>query len=172
MWLFRGRRHSIKRDAAGRSARQRAFELFGEGQRPSQVYRTIGIPARTAFRYFETFKKLRDRIETEPEKEETKPLKEALEKAVAERPDLILMDRSLPKIDGYEVTRRLKNRDEFKDIPIVALTAHAMRGDREKALEAGCEGYISKPINVRELPELIMSYLRGKRESILGGEER
>lgn len=97
---------------------------------------------------------------------------EALEKAVAERPDLILMDRSLPKIDGYEVTRRLKGREEFKDIPIVALTAHAMRGDREKALEAGCEGYISKPINVRELPELITSYLRGKKESILGGEER
>jgi two-component system cell cycle response regulator DivK len=96
---------------------------------------------------------------------------EALEKAVAERPDLILMDRSLPKIDGYEATRRLKGREEFKDIPIVALTAHAMRGDREKALEAGCEGYISKPINVRELPELILSYLRGKKESILGGEE-
>ena len=96
---------------------------------------------------------------------------EALEKAVGERPDLILMDRSLPKIDGYEVTRRLKGREEFKDIPIVALTAHAMRGDREKALEAGCEGYISKPINVRELPELITSYLRGKKESILGGEE-
>ncbi|MBW1675677.1 MAG: response regulator [Deltaproteobacteria bacterium] len=96
---------------------------------------------------------------------------EALEKAVAERPDLILMDRSLPKIDGYEVTRRLKSQQEFKDIPIVALTAHAMRGDREKALEAGCEGYISKPINVRELPELVTSYLRGKKESILGGEE-
>jgi len=97
---------------------------------------------------------------------------EALEKAVAERPDLILMDRSLPKIDGYEVTRRLKAQEEFKDVPVVALTAHAMRGNREKALEAGCDGYISKPINVRELPELIMSYLRGKRESILGGEER
>lgn len=97
---------------------------------------------------------------------------EALKKAVAERPDLILMDRSLPKIDGYEVTRRLKGQEEFKDIPIVALTAHAMRGDREKALEAGCEGYISKPINVRELPELITSYLRGKRESVLSGEER
>ena len=96
---------------------------------------------------------------------------EALEKAVAERPDLILMDRSLPKIDGYEVTRRLKGQEEFKDVPIVALTAHAMRGEREKALEAGCEGYISKPINVRELPELILSYLGGKRESILDGEE-
>jgi two-component system cell cycle response regulator DivK len=97
---------------------------------------------------------------------------EALEKAVAERPDLILMDRSLPKIDGYEVTRRLKSQQDFKDIPIVALTAHAMRGDREKALKAGCEGYISKPINVRELPGLILSYLRGKKESILDGEER
>jgi two-component system cell cycle response regulator DivK len=97
---------------------------------------------------------------------------EALEKAVAERPDLILMDRSLPKIDGYEVTRRLKGQEEFKDIPIVALTAHAMSGDREKALEAGCEGYISKPINVRELPELITSYLRGKKESILGGGKK
>ncbi len=96
---------------------------------------------------------------------------EALEKAVAERPDLILMDRSLPKIDGYEVTRRLKGREEFKNIPIVALTAHAMRGDREKALEAGCEGYISKPINIRELPGLITSYLGGRKEGILGGEE-
>lgn len=97
---------------------------------------------------------------------------EALEKAVGERPDLILMDRSLPKIDGYEVTRRLKSQEEFKDIPIVALTAHAMRGDREKALEAGCEGYISKPINVRQLPGLILSYLAGKRESIFDGEEK
>lgn len=97
---------------------------------------------------------------------------EALEKAVAERPDLILMDIAIPKIDGYEVTRRLKHREEFKDTPIVALTAHAMRGDREKALEAGCEGYISKPINVRELPEQIRSYLRGRWESILGGEEK
>jgi two-component system cell cycle response regulator DivK len=97
---------------------------------------------------------------------------EALEKAAAERPDLILMDRSIPKIDGYEVTRRLKGQQEFKHIPIVALTAHAMRGDREKALEAGCEGYISKPINVRELPELIRSYLQGKKESLFGKEEK
>ena len=96
---------------------------------------------------------------------------DALEKVVAERPDLILMDRSLPKIDGYEVTRRLKRQEGLKDIPIVALTAHAMKGDREKAIEAGCEGYISKPINVRELPGLIGSYLRGWRESIFGGEK-
>jgi len=93
---------------------------------------------------------------------------DALEKAVEERPDLILMDRSLPKIDGYEVTRRLKSQKALKDTPIVALTAHAMRGDREKALEAGCEGYISKPINVRALPEQVKAYLQGKRERSSG----
>jgi two-component system cell cycle response regulator DivK len=96
---------------------------------------------------------------------------EALEKAVSERPDLILMDIAIPKVDGYEVTKRLKSLEEFKGTPIVALTAHAMRGDREKALEAGCEGYISKPINIRELPEQVRSFLRGRWESIYGGEK-
>ena len=96
---------------------------------------------------------------------------DALEKAVSEKPDLILMDISIPKMNGYEVTKRLKSLDEVKKIPVVALTAHAMRGDRAKALEAGCEGYISKPINVRELPAQIKSYLRGKWESIVGGEK-
>jgi two-component system cell cycle response regulator DivK len=96
---------------------------------------------------------------------------DALEKAVSEKPDLILMDISIPKINGYEVTKRLKSIEEVKKIPVVALTAHAMRGDRVKALEAGCEGYISKPINVRELPAQIKSYLRGKWESIFGGEK-
>ncbi len=85
---------------------------------------------------------------------------EALEKVPVERPDLILMDISLPKIDGYEVTRRLKNQEIFKDIPIIALTAHAMKGDREKALEAGCEGYIPKPINIHELPNQIKLFLK------------
>jgi len=96
---------------------------------------------------------------------------EAIEKAVGERPDLILLDISIPKLDGYEVTRRLKSREEFKETPIVALTAHAMKGDRAKALEVGCEGYISKPINIRELPDQVKSYLRGKWESIYGGEK-
>ncbi|MGQ9570211.1 MAG: response regulator [Thermodesulfovibrionales bacterium] len=96
---------------------------------------------------------------------------EALEKAISEKPDLILIDISIPKINGYEVTKKLKSLDEFKDIPVVALTAHAMKGDRLKALEAGCEGYISKPINIRELPVQIKSYLRGKWESIFGGEK-
>lgn len=96
---------------------------------------------------------------------------DALEKAVSEKPDLILMDISIPKINGYEVTKRLKSLEEVKEIPVVALTAHAMRGDRAKALEAGCEGYISKPINVRELPAQVKSYMRGKWESIFGGEK-
>ena len=85
---------------------------------------------------------------------------DAFEKAIAESPDLILMDISIPKIDGYEVTRMLKSRKEFKYTPIVALTAHAMKGDREKAMESGCEGYIAKPINIHELPEQIKSYLK------------
>jgi len=77
----------------------------------------------------------------------------------------------LPKLSGYEVAKRLKEMDEFKDIPIIAFTAHAMKGDREKVLIAGFEGYISKPVNVRELPNQIKSYLRGKWESVLGGEQ-
>jgi two-component system cell cycle response regulator DivK len=95
---------------------------------------------------------------------------EALEKAVSEKPDLILLDISLPKLDGYEVVRRLKSIEEFRDTPVVAFTAHAMKGDREKVIVAGFEGYISKPVNIRELPDQIRSFIRGKRESILGGE--
>ena len=96
---------------------------------------------------------------------------EAVERAVAEKPDLILLDISIPKLNGYEVARILKNREEFKDIPIVALTAHAMKGDRMKALEAGCEGYITKPINVRELPAQVKSFIKGRWESMYDGEK-
>ncbi|VAW41459.1 hypothetical protein MNBD_DELTA04-973 [hydrothermal vent metagenome] len=84
---------------------------------------------------------------------------DALEKVTTERPDLILMDISLPKIDGHEVTRRLKSDKNFAAIPIIALTAHAMKGDREKALAAGCEGYITKPINVHDLYDRIKPFL-------------
>jgi two-component system, cell cycle response regulator DivK len=72
--------------------------------------------------------------------------------ALSERPDLILMDMSLPVIDGWEATRRIKANDGTRDIPVIALTAHAMAGDREKAMEVGCEDYDIKPI---EMPRLL-----------------
>ncbi|MEA1990838.1 MAG: response regulator [Thermodesulfobacteriota bacterium] len=85
---------------------------------------------------------------------------DGLEKAIAEQPDIILLDISLPKMGGYEVAENLRLREEFKHTPIIALTAHAMKGDEEKALQGGFSGYISKPINVRELPGQIEYYAK------------
>lgn len=76
---------------------------------------------------------------------------EAIEKTFTERPDLILMDISIPVIDGWEVTRRLKTDPKTENIPIIALTAHAMAGDAEKAKAAGCDGYIAKPCTPDEV---------------------
>jgi CheY-like chemotaxis protein len=75
-------------------------------------------------------------------------------------PDLILMDIALPGMDGLTLTRKLKADPRFKDVPVVALTAFAMKGDDRKALDAGCDGYITKPIDTRNLPEQVQTYLR------------
>ena len=77
---------------------------------------------------------------------------EAVDMAKSESPDLILMDMSLPVINGWDATRALKSNPETRSIPVIALTAHAMSGDREKALEAGCDDFETKPV---ELPRLL-----------------
>ncbi len=71
--------------------------------------------------------------------------------AMSERPDLILMDMSLPVIDGWEATRQIKSADATRRIPLIALTAHAMAGDREKAIEIGCDDYDTKPVEIARL---------------------
>jgi two-component system cell cycle response regulator DivK len=85
---------------------------------------------------------------------------EGLDVAEHERPDLILMDLSLPVVDGWEATRRLKANDELKSIPIIALTAHAMVGDEEKALAAGCDDYLVKPIDEKKLYAKLAKFLK------------
>ena len=84
-----------------------------------------------------------------------------LDMATSESPDIILLDMSLPIMDGWEVARKLKADDNLKAIPVIALTAHAMAGDREKTLEAGCDEYDTKPIEFKRL--------LGKIDTLLGG---
>jgi two-component system, cell cycle response regulator DivK len=82
--------------------------------------------------------------------------------AMSQLPDLILMDMSLPVIDGWEATRRIKANDATRKIPVIALTAHAMAGDREKAVEAGCDDYDTKPVEITRLLGKIAALLAAK----------
>lgn len=85
--------------------------------------------------------------------------KQGLDMATSEAPELILLDMSLPVMDGWEVAGHLKADDNLKGIPVIALTAHAMSGDREKALEAGCDEYDTKPVEFKRLVEKINTML-------------
>jgi two-component system, cell cycle response regulator DivK len=87
---------------------------------------------------------------------------QGLDMALSERPDLILMDMSLPVMDGWEATHRIKANDATRRIPIIALTAHAMAGDREKALEVGCDDYDTKPVEISRLVGKIAALLKPK----------
>lgn len=87
---------------------------------------------------------------------------QGVELASSEAPDLILMDMSLPGIDGWEATRRIKRAEQTRATPVIALTAHAMSGDRERALEAGCDDYDTKPIDLERLLGKIQSLLAAR----------
>jgi two-component system cell cycle response regulator DivK len=88
---------------------------------------------------------------------------EGIEIAQTYRPDIILVDINLPEVDGYQVTAKLKTVEALRDVPIVALTANVMKGDREKTLEAGCSGYIQKPVDIDLLPQQLEGFMRMKR---------
>ncbi len=90
---------------------------------------------------------------------QTKDGRKAMELAREHLPDLILMDIQLPEISGLEITKMIKEDDKLKDIPVVAVTAFAMKGDEEKIREGGCEGYIAKPISVPSFLETIAKFL-------------
>ena len=84
---------------------------------------------------------------------------QGIKKTEEEKPDLILMDLSLPRMDGWTATKHIKANPELQHIPVIALTAHAMVGDRERALEVGCDDYISKPINLKELASKLNDFI-------------
>ncbi|MFM8322018.1 MAG: response regulator [Chloroflexota bacterium] len=87
----------------------------------------------------------------------------ALKILETQTPDLILMDINMPDIDGYTLTSRLKAIPALKSVPIIAMTANALKGDRERSLDAGCDGYIQKPIDVDALPRQVFRFLALKK---------
>ncbi len=100
-----------------------------------------------------------DSLEQDYDLEQARDGLEGLNKVRLMHPDIILMDMSLPEMDGWEVSRCLKADPEVADIPIIALTAHAMNGDRQRCIEAGCNDYMPKPVNLKELGEMITKYI-------------
>ena len=90
---------------------------------------------------------------------------EALDMAIREQPDLIIMDIQLPKLNGLEVTRKLRDTLAFNHIPIIAITAYAMKGDKEEAINAGCDLYLTKPIDTRQLPKTIAEMLQQQQKT-------
>ncbi len=85
---------------------------------------------------------------------------QALDIIESEMPDLILMDINMPDVDGYTLTAQLKELPNTRDVPVIALTANVRKVDRERTLEAGCDGYIQKPIDVDSLPKIIAQYIK------------
>ena len=98
---------------------------------------------------------------------ETRSGMEVLDIARAQKPDLVLMDIQLPEVSGLDVTKWLKNDEALKSIPVIAVTAFAMKGDEEKIRQGGCEAYISKPISVTRFLETIQTYLNKPKEEPL-----
>ncbi len=91
---------------------------------------------------------------------------QALKMAINEKPDLIIMDMRLPRMDGFEVTKKLRTMARFTNTPILGLTAYAMNGDEGRVIACGCDAYLSKPIDTRELPRVITQMLAEKRSRI------
>jgi len=89
---------------------------------------------------------------------------EALDVAMRERPDLIIMDIKIPKMSGLEVTRKLRETPALRHTLIIGVTAYAMKGDRERIIRAGCDAYLSKPINTRELPRMVAQMLSQRQK--------
>lgn len=87
--------------------------------------------------------------------------REGVEMARVRHPDLILMDISLPIVDGFAATEEIKRDPQLKPVPVIALTAHAMAGDEKRALAAGCNGYITKPIDIKTFANRIQAFLKG-----------
>lgn len=96
---------------------------------------------------------------------------EAIQAIEARAPRLVLMDIGLPDMDGLTLTRRLRSDSRYSDLTIVAFTAFAMKGDEQKALEAGCDGYITKPINTRTFAATVAAYVRAVSIGPLRGQE-